>query len=270
MLAGLGQYIDSRAAGYCVLIFPEYSVNLYMSSTLPHESPSAQAGAHVAGAKCDGMPVWLIPTASTRDATQQAAHPRCASPEEQGSALKKMRNLARRIERVRKQELRAKKEILETCATRAAFVSTELALRVITARGALLEEKFKSLERCVFKEQGHASVGLGQPTVEGENGATLLAVRSEPPQPQPQPRVASSEPDPCPRSAAALCAHDSSTAVASWATQEHLQDEIELASLGEGAARRRWFAAFLSSMYSACGADETFGKPTHEATLDKR
>ena len=249
-----------------------------MSSTLPDESPSAQAGAHVAGAKCDGMLVWLIPTASTRDATQQAAHPRCASPEEQGSALEKMRNLARRRrrqrrrrrERVQKQELRATKEILETCATRAAFVSTELALRVITARGAPLEEKFKSLERCVFKEQGHASVGLGQPTVEGENGATLLAVRSEPPQPQAQPRVASSEPDPCPRSAAALCAHDSSTAVASWATQEHLQDEIELASLGEGAARRRWFAAFLCSLYNACWADETFGKPTHEATLDKR
>ena len=173
-----------------------------------------------------------------------------------------MRHLARRIERVRKQELRAKKEILETCATRAAFVSTELALRVITARGAPLEEKFKSLERCVFKEQGHASVGLGQPTVEGENGATLLAVRSEPPQPQAQPRVASSEPDPCPRSAAALCAHDSSTAVASWATQEHLQDEIELASLGEGAARRRWFAAFLSSMYNACGADDLGNRRT--------
>ena len=63
------------------------------------------------------MPVWLTPTASTRDAAQQAAQPRCASPEEQGAVLKKMRNLARSIERVRKQELRAKEEILETCAT---------------------------------------------------------------------------------------------------------------------------------------------------------
>ena len=197
------------------------------------------------------MPVWLTPTASTRDAAQQAAQPRCASPEEQGAVLKKMRNLARRIERVRKQELRAKEEILETCATRAAFVSMELALRVITARGALLEEQLKSLELRVFEEQGHASVGPEQPTVEGENGATPLAVRSEPPRAHSQPRVASSEPDPCPRSVAALCAHDSSTAVASWATQEHLEDELELASLGEGAARRRWFAAFLRSMYGA-------------------
>jgi hypothetical protein len=133
--------------------------------------------------------------------------------------------------------------------------SKELALQEIAARGAQLEAQLKSLERRLFEEQDHSSGGPEQPTAGGEGGATPVALCSEPPGACSQIGFASDEHDHGLRPVAAPCAHDATAAAAAWATQEHLEDELELASVGGGAARRLWFAALLRSMYGAVRHD---------------
>ena len=228
--AGLVTYIALSGADYNrALELGELTPEFFAAPTCPWVPLKDSAEAAVESV--------LRSTKFSMDNWPTQAQPLPAAQEEQGAVLKKMRNLARRIEKVRKEEQRAKEEIREMRGTRAAFASKELALNLIAACGAHLEAQFKSLERRLL------------------GGATPVALRSEPPGACSQIGFASDEHDHGLRPVAAPCAHDATAAAAAWATQEHLEDELELASLGNGAAQRLWFAALLRSMYGAVRHD---------------